>query len=69
MIGDTIFYGVAVPTILVLALVAFIINLILKRVLAIVGVYQAIWHPALFDFALFVIVLCGAANISQWVQS
>ena len=69
MFGEISIFGVAVPTILGLALVAYLVYLVVKRGLAVFGVYRIVWHPALFDAALFVIALCGVASLSQWVLS
>jgi hypothetical protein len=68
MTGDFSLFGVFVPKILVLALLAYGLNRVLKRVLASAGVYRLVWHPALFDLALFVLVLSGLAIASQQVS-
>ena len=65
MFGDFNLFGVFVPRILILALVAYVLNLVLRRVLARLGVYRLIWHPGLFDLALFVLVLGGMAQLSE----
>ena len=69
MFGDFDIFGVYVPRILVLALVAYVLNLVLRRILARAGLYRLVWHPALFDLALFVLVLGGLANASEWYLS
>ena len=69
MFGDFDIFGVFVPRILVLALLAYILNLVLRRVLAGIGLYRLVWHPALFDLALFVLLLGGIANASEWYLS
>ena len=38
----------------------------LRRVLARVGLYRLVWHPALFDLALFVVLLYGVSLISPY---
>lgn len=68
MTGDFTLFGVFVPKILVLALLAYGLNRGLKRVLARAGFYRLVWHPALFDLALFVLVLSGLAIASQQVS-
>ena len=68
MTGDFSLFGVFVPKILVLALLAYGLNLGLKRILASTGFYRLVWHPALFDLALFVLVLSGLAIASQQVS-
>ena len=61
MIGEFSFYGIYFPWLLLLALVALGIARVLSKVLARIGFYRLVWHPALFDFALFIIVL-GVLN-------
>lgn len=65
MFGDFDLFGIYVPRMLVLALLAYLLNLLLRRVLARLGVYRLVWHPALFDLALFVLVLGGMAQVSE----
>lgn len=65
MFGDFSLFGVYVPRLLVLALLAFVLNLVLKRLLGLAGFYRIVWHPALFDLALFVIVLGALAEAFQ----
>jgi hypothetical protein len=57
MIGEVSLYGLYVPPLLLLALLALVVSRVLNLVMARLGVYRFVWHPALFDFALFVIVL------------
>jgi protein AaeX len=39
------------------AAVAFLLQLLLKRVLDASGLYRFVWHRALFDIAIYVILL------------
>jgi hypothetical protein len=57
MIGEISLYGLYVPPLLLLALAALAGSRLLNLVLARIGFYRLVWHPALFDFSLFVIVL------------
>lgn len=57
MIGEVSLYGLYVPPLLLLTLPAMALSRVLNRVLARTGFYRLVWHPALFDFSLFVIVL------------
>jgi len=59
MIGEVSLYGIYVPPLLLLALLALVVSRLFNWVLARSGLYRHIWHPALFDFSLFVIVLGG----------
>jgi protein-S-isoprenylcysteine O-methyltransferase Ste14 len=67
MIGEISLYGIYFPPLLLLALLAFLVSTLCSRVLARTGFYRHVWHPALFDFSLFVMVLGGLAHVgSHW---
>jgi protein-S-isoprenylcysteine O-methyltransferase Ste14 len=67
MIGEVSIYGIYVPWLLPLSLLSLAVTRGLSRVLAWLGFYRLVWHPALFDFALFIILL-GVFNFlsSKW---
>ena len=58
------FLGVQLPWLLLLAAAALPCAWATRRLLAIVGAYRWIWHPALFDVALYVLVLCALASLT-----
>lgn len=65
MNADLDIYGVYVPAFLGLMLLAHLINQGLTALLARAGLYAFIWHRALFNLGLYVIVLgltCAAAG-------
>lgn len=57
MIGEVNLYGLFLPPLLLLALAALLVTRLLKLVLARTPFYSVVWHPALFDFSLFILVL------------
>ncbi len=57
MIGEIDIFGVFVPAVLVLMLVAYLISLVVARVFARVGLYRFVWHRSIFDLGIYVIVL------------
>jgi protein AaeX len=57
VIGELDIYGVYVPIFVVVAAVAFLLQILLKRVLDACGAYRFLWHRALFDLAIYVILL------------
>jgi protein AaeX len=57
VIGELDIYGVYVPIFVVVAAVAFLFQILLKRVLDACGLYRFLWHRALFDLAIYVILL------------
>jgi hypothetical protein len=67
MIGEVSLYGLYVPPLLLLALLSLGVVRVLDRVLARLGIYRLVWHPALFNLALFVIVLGSLSYFtSNW---
>jgi hypothetical protein len=57
MIGEVDIFGVFVPALLVLMFVAYLINLVLRTLLARTGFYRFVWHRAIFDLGIYVLVL------------
>jgi protein AaeX len=57
MIGEFDIYGVYFPLFIVVALIAFVLQLAIKRLFDRLGVYRFVWHRPLFDLAVYVILL------------
>ena len=57
--------GVYVPYLLVAAALAFLVSVPLRRVLAWTGFYRLVWHRALFDLALFVVLLGAVTALTS----
>ena len=64
MIGEANFYGIYIPWLGLLALAALLGLWGLRRALAAVGFYRWVWHPALFDLALYALLLYGCSRAS-----
>ncbi len=67
MIGEFNLYGMYFPWLFVLGLLCMAVAWGLRRVLARLGFYRFVWHPALFDLALFIVLLYGASLIPPHV--
>ena len=63
MIGELNIYGVYVPWLLVLGAATLFIVKVVSGVLARLGFYRLVWHPALFDLALYVVLLFGVWSV------
>jgi hypothetical protein len=63
MTGEFNLGGVFISSVLVSALIALVAAFIVRRLLAMAGAYRLIWHPALFDTALFVILWAGVVAL------
>ena len=57
MIGEFDIYGVYFPAFAVFAAIALLLQLVINRLLNAFGFYRWVWHRALFDFAVYVILL------------
>lgn len=57
--GDLNLYGVFVPTPLALIAAAYLIKGLIRAALARTRFYSRVWHPGLFNAALYVVVLGG----------
>jgi hypothetical protein len=57
VIGEFDIYGVYFPAFAVFAAVALLLQLVINRFLRAVGFYRWVWHRALFDLAIYVILL------------
>ena len=57
MIGEIDIFGVFVPAILVLMLIAYLLNLVVRAVLTRTGFYRLVWHRSIFDLGIYVLVL------------
>ncbi|ANN67494.1 DUF1656 domain-containing protein [Bordetella bronchialis] len=69
MTGEVSFYGIYLPWLLVLAVLTLGVSWFVRRLLALTGIYRLVWHPALFDLALYVVLLYGVVWISPHIFS
>jgi len=56
VIGEFDIYGVYFPAFAVFAAIAFLFQVVIKRLLDACGFYRLVWHRALFDLAIYVIL-------------
>lgn len=69
MYGEFNLYGVFVPTLIGMMLLAYALNSGLNLLLKRTGAYRHIWHPALFNLAVYILVLGGLFTLMRWTQS
>jgi uncharacterized protein DUF1656 len=58
-------FGVLVPSLVLWSVLAFVLARIISKLIAATGLYRQIWHPALFDFALYVCLITGLVLASK----
>ena len=56
--------GVYLSNVVALALMAFGVAALVRKGLGILGLHRHLWHPALFDAALFVVVWAALSALS-----
>lgn len=69
MIGHLNIYGVYVPMLLVAMLAAYLLKSLLAKTLARLGFYRWVWHPPLFNLALYVMVLGALFTLTPGLES
>ena len=66
MMAEIDLYGIFLPALLVWATLALGLGAALRRGIGRLGLYRHVWHPPLFDLALFVILLGGIVAVASW---
>lgn len=69
MIGQLDLYGVFLPGLSALALGAYGLFRIMTPLLARIGFYRAVWHPSLFNLALYITLVGGLSALFNWFQT
>jgi len=69
MIGELSFYGLYMPWLLLLCGVALLAQWFARRLLGALGLYRWVWHPALFDTALYVLLLYLLSHAATLLQT
>ena len=59
--------GVYVPSLLVWAVLALALSGLLRRIFTRAGLYHRLWHPPLFDAAVFILLLGGLVAAASWI--
>jgi uncharacterized integral membrane protein len=57
MIAQLSLYGVYVPTLLIMLFAAYLLKNLVRSLLVRVGFYRWVWHPPLFNLALYVMLV------------
>ena len=58
-------FGVLVPSLLLWSVVAYALARLVSNLIARAGLYRRIWHPALFDVALYVCLIASLVFASK----
>ncbi len=69
MIGDLDISGVVLPTLLVLMGITFGLYLVVHGLLTRVHFYRLVWHRALFNVALYALLLGAVDSLSRYLMT
>ena len=58
-------FGVIVPSLLLWSVIAYVLARTVSKLAGRIGLYRHLWHPALFDFALYVCILTSLVFASK----
>ena len=58
-------FGVIVPSLLLWSVVAYVLARSVSKLVGRIGLYRHLWHPALFDFALYVSLVASLVFASK----
>jgi len=61
-------YGVLVPSLLLWLIVAYALSALVRRLMQRFDLYRLVWHPALFNFAIFVCLLGVVVYVSELLR-
>ena len=60
-------FGVFIAPMAAMMVVAYLILFVLRRVMLLTGLLRLVWHPALFQVALYLIILSAIVLLSYTV--
>ncbi len=69
MIGDVDLSGVFLPTLLVLMGITYVLYLLVHGVLMRLHFYRLVWHRALFNVALYALLLGAVDSLSRYLMT
>ena len=58
-------FGVMVPSLLLWAVLAYILTAVVRRTFVRSGLYRHVWHRSLFDFSIYVCFLGSIVYVSK----
>jgi hypothetical protein len=58
-------FGVLVPSLVLWSVLAFVLARVISKLITRADLYRQIWHPALFDFALYICLVASLVFASK----
>jgi len=69
VIGEVHILGLYAPASLVAAIAGGVLVLLARQIFLRVGLYRRVWHPGLFDLALFIVLWAAAGGVIDHLHS
>lgn len=69
MIGEIHILGLYAPAPLVSAIAAGLLIFLVRQIFLRLGAYRLVWHPGLFDLALFVLLWAASSAVIDHFHS
>jgi hypothetical protein len=58
-------FGVLVPSLMLWSVLAYVLARGVSNVMGRIGLYRHVWHPALFDFAVYVCIVTSFVYVPR----
>lgn len=62
-------FGIFMPSVLLCAILSYVVMVVFARALRAIGAYRFIWHRSLFNLSMFVCILCVTVLFLSQAQS
>ena len=62
-------FGVIVPSLLLWSVGAYVLARVVSKFITRAGLYRHVWHPALFDFSVYVCIVTSLVFLSKEFMS
>ena len=58
-------FGVLIPSLLLWSVIAYVLARTASKLATRAGLYRHVWHPALFDFSLYICIVASLVFLSK----
>jgi Protein of unknown function (DUF1656) len=65
LIAEFGIYGIFVPALVIFAIIAFLLAIVVRRFLDVIGFYHLVWHRPLFDLCILAILFGAVTAVAE----
>jgi Protein of unknown function (DUF1656) len=65
LIAEFDIYGIFVPALVIFAIIAFLLAIVVRRFLDVIGFYHLVWHRPLFDLCILAILFGAVTAVAE----